>query len=210
MKLDLLGSKHTLFRLFYRLGFTPWEGHPLAQSLRNLVEGNNSSDSRGSAALPAGTALELGCGTGDTAIYLAKHGWQVTAVDFVPTALEKARAKARVESANVNFVHADVRQLRQAGISGPLQLIVDNGCLHNMNDGDRDSYVREVSAVAAPDARLLIVAFVPGGRFGVRGIDRAEMERRFASGWTLVSAGSEQELDREKTPTRFYLFQHVA
>jgi SAM-dependent methyltransferase len=210
MKLDLLGSKHTLFRLFYRLGFTPWEGHPLAQSLRNLVEGNNSSDSRGSAALPAGTALELGCGTGDTAIYLAKHGWQVTAVDFVPTALEKARAKARVESANVNFVHADVRQLRQAGISGPLQLIVDNGCLHNMNDGDRDSYVREVSAVAAPDARLLIVAFVPGGRFGVRGIDRAEMERRFASGWTLVSSGSEQELDREKTPTRFYLFQRVA
>lgn len=210
MKLDLLGSKHTLFRLFYRLGFTPWEGHPLAQSLRNLVEGNNSSDSRGSAALPAGTALELGCGTGDTAIYLAKHGWQVTAVDFVPTALEKARAKARVESANVNFVHADVRQLRQAGINGPLQLIVDNGCLHNMNDGDRDSYVREVSAVAAPDARLLIVAFVPGGRFGVRGIDRAEMERRFASGWTLVSAGSEQELDREKTPTRFYLFQRDA
>jgi SAM-dependent methyltransferase len=207
MKLDLLGSKHTLFRLFYRLGFTPWEGHPLAQSLRNLVEGN---DSQGSPALPAGTALELGCGTGDTAIYLAKHGWQVTAVDFVPTALEKARAKARVESANVNFLHADVRQLRQAGINGPLQLIVDNGCLHNMNDGDRDSYVREVSAVAAPDARLLIVAFVPGGRFGVRGIDRSEMERRFASGWTLVSAGSEQELDREKTPTRFYLFQRVA
>ncbi|HWF67999.1 MAG TPA: SAM-dependent methyltransferase, partial [Mycobacterium sp.] len=66
---------------------------------------------------------------------------------------------------------------------------------------------REVSAVAAPDARLLIVAFILGGRFGVRGIDRTEMERRFASGWTLVSAGSEQELDREKTPTRYYLFQ---
>lgn len=201
MKLDLLGSKHTLFRLFYRLGFTPWEGHPLAQSLRNLVEGN------GSPALPAARALELGCGTGDTSIYLAKQGWHITAVDFVPTALEKARAKARAENVDVNFVHADVRQLRQAGISGPLQLIVDNGCLHNMNDDDRDCYVREVSAVAAPDARLLIVAFIPGGRFGVRGIDHAEMERRFASGWTLVSSGSEQELDREKTPTRYYLFQ---
>ena len=91
--------------------------------------------------------------------------------------------------------------MRQAGITGPLQLIVDNGCLHNMNDDDRESYVREVTAVAAPDARLLIVAFIPGGRFGVRGIDRAEMERRFASGWTLLSAGDEQELDREKTPT---------
>jgi SAM-dependent methyltransferase len=188
MKLDLLGSKHTLFRLFYRLGFTPWEGHPLAESLRRLVEGNNSTDSWGSAALPAAAALELGCGTGDTSIYLAKQGWQVTAVDFVPTALEKARAKARVDNVTVNFVHADVRQLRQDGINGPMQLIVDNGCLHNMNDDDRDSYVREVSAVAAPDARLLIVAFLPGGRFGVRGIDGAEMERRFASRWTLVSS----------------------
>jgi SAM-dependent methyltransferase len=160
--------------------------------------------------LAAAAALELGCGTGDASIYLAKRGWRVTAVDFVPSALEKARAKARVENIAVNFVHADVRHLRQAGINGPMQLIVDNGCLHNMNDDDRDTYVREVSAVAAPDARLLIVAFVPGGRFGVRGIDRSEMERRFASGWTLVSAGEEEELDREKTPTRYYLFQRAA
>jgi SAM-dependent methyltransferase len=210
MKVDLLGSKHILFRLFYRLGFTPWDGHPLAQSLRNLVEGSEAQGSNGSPALSPGAALELGCGTGDTSIYLAKQGWQVTAVDFVPAALDKARAKARVDNVTVDFVHADVRQLRQAGITGPLQLIVDNGCLHNMNDDDRESYVREVTAVAAPDARLLIVAFVPGGRFGVRGIDRAEMERRFASGWTLLSAGDEQELDREKTPTRYYLFQRAA
>jgi SAM-dependent methyltransferase len=204
MKLDLLGSKHILFRLFYRLGFTPWDGHPLAQSLRNLVE---DSAAQGSPALPAAAALELGCGTGDTSIYLAKQGWQITAVDFVPAALDKARAKARVDNVTVDFVQADVRQLRQAGITAPLQLIVDNGCLHNMNEDDRDAYVREVTAVAAPDARLLIVAFVPGGRFGVRGIDRAELERRFTGAWTLLSAGDEQELDREKTPTRYYLFQ---
>ncbi len=207
MKFDLLGSKHTLFRLFYRLGFTRWDGHPLAQSLRNLVEGNDSDHS---AALPAAAALELGCGTGDTSIYLAKQGWQVTAVDFVPTALEKARAKARVENVNVDFVHADVTRLSSAGLGDDFALIVDNGCLHNMNDDDRDAYVREVSAVAAPDARLLIVAFIPGGRFGVRGIDRTEIQRRFASGWTLLSAGSEQELDREQTPTRYYLFQRGA
>ena len=59
---------------------------PLAESLQNLIEGND--------ALPAGAALELGCGTGDSSIYLAQHGWQVTAVDYVKQALEKARAKA--------------------------------------------------------------------------------------------------------------------
>jgi ubiquinone/menaquinone biosynthesis C-methylase UbiE len=197
-----MSSKHTLFRIFYRLGFTPWDGHPLAQSLRTLVEGND--------ALPTGKALELGCGTGDCSIYLAEHGWQVTAVDYVTQALEKARAKARAENVVINFARADVTRLSSAGLGDNFGLIVDNGCLHNMSDPDRDTYVREVSAMAAPGAQLLIVAFLPGGRFGVRGVAPAEMERRFTHGWTLLSAGDEQELDREKTPTRYYLFQRAA
>jgi SAM-dependent methyltransferase len=197
-----MASKHTLFRIFYRIGFTPWDGHPLAQSLRDLIEGTSDAS-----ALPIGSALELGCGTGDCSIYLAKHGWKVTAVDFVAKALDEARAKAGAAEVSVDFVRADVTHLSQAGIGAGFQLIVDNGCLHNMSDGNREAYVREVSAVAAPDALLLIVAFLPGGRFGVRGIDPAEMERRFSPAWTLLSADQEQELDHEKTPTRYYLFQ---
>jgi SAM-dependent methyltransferase len=197
-----MSSKHTLFRIFYRLGFTPWDGHPLARSLRSLVEGDG--------ALPAGKALELGCGTGDCSIYLAEHGWQVTGVDYVKQALDKARAKADAAGAVINFARADVTRLSSAGLGDNFGLIVDNGCLHNMSDADRDAYVREVSAVAAPDARLLIVAFAPGGRFGVRGVEPAEMARRFSHGWTLLSVGAEQELDRVETPTRYYLFQRAA
>ncbi|MEB3979959.1 class I SAM-dependent methyltransferase [Mycobacterium sp. 663a-19] len=200
-----MASKHTLFRIFYRIGFTPWDGHPIAQSLRDLVEGTTDAP-----ALPAGSALELGCGTGDTSIYLAQHGWRVTAVDFVAKALDKARAKAGAAGASVDFVQADVTQLSQEGIGPGFGLIVDNGCLHNMSDADRGAYVREVSAVAAPDARLLVVAFLPGGRFGVRGVDPAEMERRFTPSWTPLSAGQERELDHEQTPTRYYLFQRRA
>jgi SAM-dependent methyltransferase len=197
-----MSSKHTLFRIFYRLGFTPWDGHPIAQTLRELVEGNDETP-----ALPTGSALDLGCGTGDTSIYLARHGWTVTGIDFVPKALEKARAKAGIAKASVDFVGADVTRLTQAGIGTGFELIVDNGCLHNMSDGDREAYVREISALAAPGARLVVVAFLPGGRFGVRGVDPAEMERRFAANWALLSAGRELELDSEETPTRYYLFQ---
>jgi hypothetical protein len=125
----------------------------------------------------------------------------------VSKALDKARTKASATGLSINFVHADVTHLTQAGIGADFPLIVDNGCLHNLSDDERDAYVREVSAVAAPDARLLIVAFLPGGRFGVRGIDPAEMERRFVPAWTLLSAGHERELDREKTPARYYLFR---
>jgi SAM-dependent methyltransferase len=192
-----MASKHTLFRLFYRFGFTPWDGHPIAQNLQDLVT-----------ELPAGSALDLGCGTGDSSIYLAQHGWKVTGVDYVPQALDKARAKAAATKASVDFVRADVTHLSQEGVGTDFQLIVDNGCLHNMSDGDRDAYVREVTAVAAPDARLLIVAFQPGGRFGVRGVQAAEMERRFAHGWTLLSTGAERQLDEAQTPAKYYLYRH--
>lgn len=204
-----MASKQTLFRIFYRIGFTPWDGHPLAQTLRDLVQGTNDTPP-----LPPGSALDLGCGTGDSSIYLAQHGWKVTGVDFAPRALDKARAKAA--NLPVDFVRADVTRLSQAGIGANFHLIVDNGCLHNMSGADREAYVREVSAVAAPDARLFIVAFRPRGRFGVAGVEPEEMESRFSAAWALLSAGDEGDLDearlsrgnaREQTPARYYLFQ---
>jgi SAM-dependent methyltransferase len=199
-----MASRHARFRFFYRVGFTPWEGHPIGQGLRDLVEGTSDTP-----ALPTGLALDVGCGTGDSAIYLAQHGWKVTGVDYVEKPLDKARVKAGRADLSVDFVRADVTNLSQAGIGTGFQLIVDNGCIHNMSGGDRAAYVREVSAVAAQDARLLIVAFPPGGRFGVPGIDHAEINRRFAPSWTLLSAGQERELD-DKTPTWYYLFQRRA
>src|SRR6185312_5690462 len=129
-----MAAKQTLFRLMYRFGFTPWDGHPIAQNLRNLV-----------AELPAGKALDLGCGTGDSSIYLAQQGWTVIGVDYVEQPLEAARDKAAALNASVDFVRADVTKLSQDRVGTHFNLVVDNGCLHNMSDGDRDAYVREVS-----------------------------------------------------------------
>lgn len=183
-----MASRNTLFRIFYQIGFVPWDGHPLGHSLRDVVEGTNDTP-----ALRAGKALDVGCGTGDSSIYLARHGWKVTGIDFVPKALDKARAKAGAADVSIDFVHADITQLSQAGVGADFDLIVDNGCLHNLTADNRDGYVREVSAVAAPDARLLIVAFAPGGSIGVPGITHAEIERRFTPGWVLLSTGDEPD-----------------
>ena len=197
-----MSSRHLLFRMFYRLGFVPWDGHPLAKSLRDLIEGD--------APLPAGTALDIGCGTGDNSIYLASHGWRVTGVDFVAEAVEKARAKAAASAAAVHFVHGDATKLRAEGVGAGFDLIVDNGCLHGMRADDRDAYVREVTAVAAPGARLLLVEFIPGSSFGVPGIEPDEVQRRFAPDWTPLSSGFEPALDHNgKNPARYYLFQRT-
>jgi cyclopropane fatty-acyl-phospholipid synthase-like methyltransferase len=195
-----MSSRQLLFKTFYRLGFVPWDGHPLAKSLQELIEGDG--------ALAPGTALDLGCGTGDNSIYLAKHGWKVTGVDFVAKAVDKARAKAEADKVAVNFTRADVTRLSSEGVGSDFGLIVDNGCLHGMSPEDRDAYVREVTAVAARDARLLLVEFVTGGSYGVPGIDPDEVNRRFAANWTLLSSGDEPALDHNgKNPARHYLFQ---
>jgi SAM-dependent methyltransferase len=155
--------------------------------MRELIEGTADTP-----ALPPGAALDVGCGTGDSSIYLAQHAWHVTGVDFVPKALDKARAKARAADVPVDFVHADVTHLSRAGVDTKFQLIVDNGCMHGMSDGDRDLYVQEITAAAAPGARLLIVAAKPGGPIGFLGLDEAEVERRFTPTWTLLSAAEER------------------
>jgi ubiquinone/menaquinone biosynthesis C-methylase UbiE len=200
---EFVTSRQTLFKVFYRLGFVPWDGHPLATSLQKLIEGDG--------AMAPGTALDLGCGTGDTSIHLAKHGWQVTGVDFVAKAVDRAKAKAAANKVDVKFARADVTHLSSEGVGSDFGLIVDNGCLHGMSDEDRDAYVREVTAVAAPQARLLLCEFIQGGSFGVPGIDPAEVERRFATDWTLLSSGSEPAMDHNgKDPARYYLFARAS
>lgn len=196
-----MAPRQLVFRAMYRLGFTPWDGHALARGLRNLVEGDSG------AALSPGTALDLGCGTGDNAIYLAHNGWRVTGVDFAPRALRIARAKAQAGKVSVRFLCADIAQLSSAGLGDDFALVTDSGCLHGMNDADRAVYARQVNAVTGPDSLLLIVAFAPGALFGVRGIEQAEIERLFAPQWELITTGDEPNYVTTNggQPVRHYL-----
>lgn len=189
-----------VYQAFYRIGFTPWDGHPLSSALRELVEGP--------AALPAGTAIDIGCGTGDAAIYLARHGWRVTGVDVAAKALDKARTKAAAENVRVDFTRADATRLSSVGVGKDFDLILDSGCLHGMSDAARDRYVAELGALAAPHTRLLIFAFTPGGQTGVRGVEHDEIERRFTPQWDLLSAADDAEMtDNPEHPARHYLLQ---
>ncbi len=174
-----------MFTLMYRFGFTPWDGHPLPSRLRVAAD-----------APAKGRALDLGCGTGDTAIHLAKHGWEVTGVDFVERALDRARAKSEAAGVDVRFVRADVARLPEAGVGDGFRLVVDSGLLHGLSDEARDAYVGHVTAAAAPGATMILGAFPTGGKGGPRGIDRAEVGRRFADGWDLVGAGTEEGISR--------------
>ena len=176
------------FWLFYRLGTPPWEGHPHSERLLELIEGPS--------ALPPAKALDAGCGTGDTSIYLAQHGWDVTAFDFVHVALNRARAKAAAAGVSIRAMQADVTRVTTAEIGAGFQLIVDNGLMHGLSDEARDAYVQLVNTVAAPHATLLLAGFEEKQRRGPRGISRPEIERRFAPGWDIRGHWKDPALSR--------------
>jgi SAM-dependent methyltransferase len=99
----------------------------------------------------------LGCGEGDNAIFLAQHGFDVTAVDFAPRAIAKAQRKARIAGAEVEFVVDDLTHLRN--VSGQFDLLVDYGTLDDLGIRQRGEYVREVVPLARSGARFLLWCF---------------------------------------------------
>lgn len=103
--------------------------------------------------LPAGRALELGCGEGADAIWLAERGWQVTAVDFSKVALERAAAAAKTRGVSVQWVLADLREY--APPPGSFDLVFAL-YLHLRPDERRALHARAATAVA-PDGALLVV-----------------------------------------------------
>jgi SAM-dependent methyltransferase len=90
-------------------------------------------------------ALEVGCGTGTNAIYLAEHGFEVVGVDISPLALETARAKAngRCRFETIDF-------LNETSPGGPFQFVFDRGCFHTFDeDHERERFAENVAAALA-------------------------------------------------------------
>lgn len=146
----------------------PWDTGIVPPEIAALVD-----------SLPGGRALDLGCGTGTSALYLAARGWQVTGVDFVPQAIRQARRRAWREHLNVDFYVADVTRL--GFLTGPFDVAYDVGCFHSLERGQRAAYVRELARLLRPEAPFALYAFMPrllGGR--LIGLTTDEVQQQFS------------------------------
>jgi 2-polyprenyl-3-methyl-5-hydroxy-6-metoxy-1,4-benzoquinol methylase len=178
---------------WYRFGRPPWVGEARAELVELVTNGT----------LVAGRAIDLGCGEGDNAIFLAGHGFDVTALDFAPAAIAKARHKAETAGTAVEFLVDDLTNLRK--VQGQFDLLVDYGTLDDLSFPQRDAYIRQVVPLARPRSHFLLWcfewelgfwerAFTSALPFGKLALAPGEAEQRFGKFFDVVRIAGESGL----------------
>jgi SAM-dependent methyltransferase len=99
--------------------------------------------------------LELGCGTGTNAVWLARRGFAVTAIDVSPAAILRARDRAVRANVAVRFLLGDLREMRPRG--GPYDFFLDCGCYGAVQLGDAPGYVEALRRLTRPGSLGLVL-----------------------------------------------------
>lgn len=130
----------------YQSGDPPWEtGQPSLELARVIAEEK----------IQPCRVIDLGCGTGINAVWLAQQGFDVTAVDITPLAIERARQRAAAAGVTVRFALADVLDLREH--YEPFPFFFDRGCYHSVRDPDVQAYMRTLERITAQGSLGLVL-----------------------------------------------------
>jgi cyclopropane fatty-acyl-phospholipid synthase-like methyltransferase len=134
-----------------------------------------------------GTVLDAGCGTGENALFFAGRGCQVTGIDFIEEAINRARRKAAERGLPVSFLVKDALTLKDW--SERFDNVIDSGLFHVFNDEDRRRYVEGLATVLKPGGRLFLGCFSDEepGKQGPRRVSKKELHDAFANGWVIES-----------------------
>lgn len=142
----------------YADGHTRWSGAVNA-SLAAEVAG-----------LPGGTALDVGCGEGGDAIWLAAQGWAVTATDVAQSALDTGAAQAAAAGVAITWERHDL------GASFPHGTfdLVTTSFLHSPVELPRTAILRRAAAAVAPGGTLLVIGHAPSAAHAHADLPTAE------------------------------------
>lgn len=169
--------KHELFTTFDSAyeGIAPWDiDHP-QQAFVELEQAGQIQ----------GTVLDVGCGTGEHALYLAQRGYEVWGIDISPLAIYKAQEKALSHDLQVTFQVVDA--LAMQGLERTFDTVIDSGLLHNFSDEERIRFIKSLKSLLKPGGTYFLLCFSKqfSHGFGPRGISQAEIYSMFQEGWRV-------------------------
>ncbi|MEI5906611.1 class I SAM-dependent methyltransferase [Bacillus spongiae] len=119
--------------------------------------------------------LELGCGPGRNALFLAEQGCEVDAVDCSQSSLEWAKERSEERGVKINYIHSDLFDLQVE--EGAFDFVYDSGCFHHIAPHRRLNYVSLVEKALKPGGYFALTCFVEGGKFGGANISDWEVYR---------------------------------
>ena len=132
-----------------------------------------------------GSVLDVGCGTGENALYLAAQKHEVWGIDFTPAAIQKAAEKASQRNLQVTFFVLNVLELHTLGRT--FDTVIDSGLFHALSDEDRPIFVNNLAAVIHRGGTYFMLCFseLEPGSYGPRRITQAEIRDTFRDGWHI-------------------------
>ncbi len=157
-------------------GAPPWD---IGRPQREFVSLAENGEVRGK-------VLDVGCGTGENAIFFAKRGMEVWGVDAAPLAIEKAERKAILRGAKVTFLVADALRLER--LRRRFDTVTDCGLFHTFSDEGREKFVGSLNSVLEPGGTYLMLCFSekePTNWGGPRRVTREEIRSSFQKGWKI-------------------------
>lgn len=159
----------------------PWNIETPPDALVQLVE---------SGIVPPCDVIDLGCGAGNYAIYLAHKGFNVTGVDFSPTAIKFAKENAKKKKVKCNFLVTDVVDDLMNVVKKTFDFAYDWEVLHHIFPEKRKKFIKNVYEVLNPGGKYLSVCFnEKDAQFGGLG------KFRNTNLGTLLYFSSEEELN---------------
>jgi SAM-dependent methyltransferase len=183
------------FEASYRSGDAPWDLGGPQPAIVALAEAGRIT----------GSVLDIGCGTGENALYLAGRGHAVFGLDGSATAIEQARAKAAARGVPVEFHLWDALELGRLRKS--FETVIDVGLFHVFSDGERRRYAESLAEVTASGSDLFILCFStaepPGG--GPRRVDEEEVRGAFRGHFATMEVRPAQLARRGGPPAQALL-----
>lgn len=177
----ILDLQRWLFEWRYWRGRTPWDTNVTPPEVMAFL-----------AQAKPGRSLDLGCGTGTNAVTMARHGWQVTGVDFAPAAVRAARRKASKAGLEIDFRVDDVSDL--SALTGPYDYALDIGCLHSLDIVKQKGYAQGVVRLVRPGGLYMLYAWLPRSWHGkVRGLSPEQVQRLFERSFRVERTEMGQE-----------------
>jgi cyclopropane fatty-acyl-phospholipid synthase-like methyltransferase len=132
-----------------------------------------------------GSVLDIGCGSGDNALFFAQEGFDVWGIDSSPLAIQKAQEKGAQRGLPVHFLVLNALELTK--LNRTFDTATDSGLFHTLSDEDRPLFVKNLTAILSPSGNYFMLCFSdrePGG-YGPRRITEREIRETFSDGWLI-------------------------